>query len=59
MNQWIVVSNGSKYRLSDSITGMFYTEPQLSSWGCEAIVKEWTTKEEAEDCAKNNSWIPV
>lgn len=57
---WWVVSNGNRYRLRNSVDGLFYTElTDIPFGGAITVPKEFKSKEEAEVFAKNITWRRV
>lgn len=51
-----VVTNGIEFRLIDG-DGNFYTEEKKTPWGMSESVAKFKTKEEAEQKAKELSWV--
>ena len=59
--EWVVVTNGKKFRLRHMHTGEWYTEIKYEPFMGNPYggLKEWDTLEEASEVAKNKTWRPV
>ena len=56
---WTVVTNGTKYRLHNNLTGAFWEEFINNPFAPRMAIKEWDSLEEATEIARKNTWEPV